>query len=214
MTPPTLVSVQTGAIAPLGPERVPSGFVKKPVTGPIAVGELGLAGDVQADLAVHGGADKAVYGYAQAHYAAWIRDLPQHAAKFIPGGMGENLTIAGLDEPALCVGDIHAIGSALLQLCQPRQPCFKLALHFADPRLPRAMVKSGRSGWYYRVLQTGTIQAGDAIVLRERPHPDFAFARLLEIVSHGGATVEELRRMTAMPGLAQQWRARALEALP
>lgn len=213
MTKAILIGVQTGRVAPLGPDQVPSGFVKKPVTGRVAIGELGLDGDAQADLSVHGGPDKAVYGYAGAHYAAWARDLPQHKARFVAGGMGENLTIAGIDEAAICVGDVHAIGAAVLQVCQPRQPCFKLALYYDDARLPKHMVRSGRSGWYYRVLEPGVIGAGDAIVLRERPHPDFAFTRLLEIVSHGGASLDELTRMASMPGLARQWRERALAVL-
>jgi MOSC domain-containing protein YiiM len=210
---PEISSVQTGKVAPLGPEKVPSGMAKTRRDGAVAVGALGLDGDAQADLSVHGGPDKAVYGYAGSRYAEWARDLPRHAAKFLGGGMGENLTIAGMDERALCVGDVHAIGSALLQVCQPRQPCFKLALYYDDVLLPRAMVKSGRSGWYYRVLQPGTLKAGDAVSLADRPHPDFAFTRLVEIVYHGGASREELRRMTAMDGLALQWRRRAGEAL-
>ena len=98
-------------------------------------------------------------------------------------------------------------------MCQPRQPCFKLALYFDDVLMPRAMVRSGRSGWYYRVLRTGMIAQGDTATLQTRPHPDFAFTRLLVIISHGGASKDELERMTQMDGLAQQWRARAAESL-
>lgn len=210
---PLLVSVQTGKVAPLGPEQVPSGFVKRPTDAAVAVGTLGLAGDAQADLSVHGGPDKAVYGYAMAHYRAWADELPRHADKFVAGGMGENFTIAGLDESGICVGDVHRIGSALLQVCQPRRPCFKLGLYYDDDRMPPRMVKSGRSGWYYRVLQPGEAGAGDAVILHDRPHPDFAFVRLLQIVSHGGATRDELQRMASMPGLARQWRDKAQKLL-
>jgi MOSC domain-containing protein YiiM len=210
---PQLASIQTGRIAPLGPEQVPSGFVKHGVSGSVAVQPLGLAGDEQADLTVHGGPDKAVYGYAALHYPVWRAELPEHAARLTPGAFGENLTIDGLDEDAICVGDIHAIGSAALQVCQPRQPCFKLALHFDDARLPKALVRTGRSGWYYRVIEPGTIRPGDAVTLRERPHPDFAFARLVEIVNFGGASAAELSRLAAMPGLAEKWRQRARIAL-
>src|SRR5450631_634880 len=125
---PNLVSVRCGKIAPLGPDGVPSGFVKSAVVGDVAVKEFWLEGDAQADLSVHGGPDKAVYAYAGGHYPARAADLPRHAAKFVPGGLGENLTVADMDESALCVGDVHAIGDAILQVCQPRQPCFKLAL--------------------------------------------------------------------------------------
>jgi len=208
-----LSSIQTGRIAPLGPEKVPSGFVKRDVSGSVAVRPLGLEGDEQADLSVHGGPDKAVYGYAASHYPVWRDELPGHAARLAAGGFGENLTIDGMDEDALCVGDIHAIGSARLQVCQPRQPCFKLGLHFDDARLPKALVRTGRAGWYYRVIEPGIIRPGDAVTLFERPHPDFVFARLVRIVNFGGATEDELARLVAMPGLAVKWRERAQVAL-
>lgn len=156
-----LLSIQVGRIAPLGPDAVPSAFTKTRIDGPVGVGWLGLEGDEQADLSVHGGADKAVYGYSAANLAAWQRDFPEHAATFVAGGVGENLTIDGLTEDDLCVGDVHRIGSATLQVVQPRQPCFKFALAFHDSRLPKAMVRNGRAGWYYRVVEPGTIRAGD-----------------------------------------------------
>jgi MOSC domain-containing protein YiiM len=208
-----VVSVHVGRVAPLGPEAEPSGFVKHAVAGPVAVGRLGLAGDEQADLRVHGGPDKAVYGYAISHYAAWAAEFPQHAALFVPGGVGENLAIAGMVEADICVGDVHAVGSALLQACQPRQPCFKFALRFENNRLPKAMVRSGRSGWYYRVLQTGTVAAGDTVMLHARPNPDFPFVRLLAVINLGDASIEELARMAEMPGLADQWQAHARKML-
>jgi MOSC domain-containing protein YiiM len=173
----------------------------------------GLDGDAQADLSVHGGPDKAVYGYAADHYPGWAADHPRHAARFAPGVMGENLAIAGMMESQICVGDIHRVGTALLQVCQPRQPCFKLGLHFDDPLMVRAMVQSQRSGWYYRVLEPGRLRAGDAVTLQERPHPDFAFARLVEIVYRRNPTREELERMSALDGLARQWRVHAKQVL-
>lgn len=204
-------SVQTGAVAPLGAEGVPSGFVKHARAGKIAVTARGLDGDVQADLTVHGGPEKAVYGYASGHYAAWSAEFP--SLNFNAGAMGENLTIAGIDERDICVGDVHAIGSTLLQVCQPRQPCFKLSLRHDENKLPKAMVRSGRAGWYYRVLQAGALEAGDAIVLHHRPHADFPFTRLVEIIYHGEATRFELAQMSEMPELASYWRRKAAALL-
>jgi MOSC domain-containing protein YiiM len=204
----TVRSVHVGLTAPLGPQGVPSAFIKLPTQGAVRVRELGLAGDQQADLRVHGGPDKAVYGYATAHYDAWQRDFPEHAAIFAPGSVGENLAIDGLTEADICVGDVHAIGTALLQVCQPRQPCFKFALRFEDKRLPAAMVINGRAGWYYRVLKTGELSAGDKIALRERPNPHFSFARLVELISRRNATSEELTSLADMTGLASQLRER------
>ena len=213
MTAATLLSIQIGRIAPLGPDGVPSGFVKSAADGAVPVTSLGLAGDEQADLTVHGGPDKAVYAYPAVHHRAWAVDYPHHADRFVPGGVGENLTIEGWTEADLCVGDIHRIGSARLQVCQPRQPCFKFALRFADNRLPKAMVRNGRAGWYYRVIEQGTIRAGDPVQLAERPNPGFGFERLVEIVNFGNASLDELTSMAAMTGLASRLRARAQVAL-
>jgi len=208
-----LLSVQTGRAAPLGPDDVPSAFVKTARQGQVAVTRLGLEGDEQADLAVHGGPEKAVYAYAAAHYPQWASEFPQLAAQFGGGAMGENLTVAGLEESGICVGDVHQAGSALLQVCQPRQPCFKFALRHNNKYLPKAMVRNGFSGWYYRVLRVGQLQAGDILTLKDRPNPDFAFTRLVEIIYHGKATREEIHRMAELEGLAGQWRRRAKEMI-
>ena len=193
-------SVQVGRIAPLGPEAVPSGFVKTAVTGPVAAGTLGLAGDEQADLSVHGGPDKAVYGYAASRYAEWAADFP--ALAFAAGSMGENLTIDGADETSVHIGDIHRIGTALLQVTQPRQPCFKLALRFAEPRTVRAMTRSGRSGWYYRVLEAGEVAAGDVLTLVERPNPEWPVARFNAAI----LTARPDLAIATLAGLAEDWR--------
>ena len=213
MRPPRVVSIHVGKVAPLGPEGVPSAFVKQPVQEPVNVTLLGLEGDAQADLSVHGGPEKAVYGYSFANYAAWRREYPQHAAVLVPGGFGENLCIEGLQETDLCAGDVHRIGSSRLQVCQPRQPCFKLALRFDDKFMPKAMIRTGRAGWYYRVLDPGVITTGDAVQLDDRPNPDFPFARLIELISHGKATQSELERLQDMKGLASAWQLRARETL-
>jgi MOSC domain-containing protein YiiM len=208
-----ILSVQTGKVAPLGPDDVPSGIVKMPRSDRVGVTILGLEGDQIADLSVHGGPDKAVYAYAASHYPGWAAEFPDLARSFCGGAMGENLTIAGMDEADIYVGDVHAIGTALLQACQPRQPCFKFALRHDNNLLPKAMVKSGFSGWYYRVIRPGALGAGDAVILHDRPHPDFAFSRLVAIVYHGKASRNELVHMAEMAGLSQQWRARAREHL-
>ena len=210
---PRIASIHAGKVAPLGPEGVPSGFVKHEIKRSVQVSPLGIIGDEQADLSVHGGTEKAVYGYALAHYEAWRADYPHHAASLVPGGFGENLCIAGMSEADLCVGDIHRIGSARLQVCQPRQPCFKLALRFEDKMMPKAMIRSGRAGWYYRVLQEGEIAPDDAVLVEERPNPDFPFVRLVGLGSNGTATRRELERLRHMEGLASDWKAWAQERL-
>jgi MOSC domain-containing protein YiiM len=203
---PRVASIHAGKVAPLGPDGVPSGFVKHSVARPVQITPLGIRGDEQADLSVHGGLEKAVYGYSLENYSAWRVEYPQHASVLVPGGFGENLCIEGMREADLSVGDIHRIGNARLQICQPRQPCFKLALRFGDKMMPKAMVRSGRAGWYYRVVEQGEIETGATVHVDERPNSDFSFARLVEIVSHGKATLAELERMRTMEGLAGYWR--------
>lgn len=197
-------AVLAGRIALLGGE-VESAFVKSRIAGPCRVGPEGLAGDEQADRTVHGGPDKAVYAYPVDHYADWCREFPEHADLWGPGALGENLAIGGLTETDVCPGDVHRIGSVLLQVCQPRQPCFKLALRFGNRVLPRAMLETGRSGWYYRVLQTGQVEAGDTVVLVERPNPDFPFDRLARLRADKTPERALLERMCTLEGLAKGW---------
>jgi MOSC domain-containing protein YiiM len=210
---PRIASIHVGKVAPLGPDGVPSAFVKISVNRPVRVTRLGLEGDEQADLSVHGGFEKAVYGYSSDNYAPWQIEYPRHSAVLVPGGFGENLCIEGVREADLCVGDIHRIGSARLQVCQPRQPCFKLALRFEDKMMPKAMVRSGRAGWYYRVVTPGEIAPGDDVHVDERPNADFSFARFVELISHGRATRAELERMRDLEGLATYWKAWAHDRL-
>ncbi|HWX33700.1 MAG TPA: MOSC domain-containing protein [Steroidobacteraceae bacterium] len=209
----SIISVQVGRVAPLGPEGVASGFVKLPVMGPVAVRRLGLVGDAQADLRVHGGPEKAVYLYPAEHYASWQLELPEHAAVLVPGGFGENLTMLGLDEDAICIGDVLRTGSALLQVTQPRQPCFKLALRFADPRLLRMMLRSGRSGWYARVLEDGVVESSSPIVVTDRLNPAWPVSRLVHLIAHHSATLEDMVELSELSGLAEHWRVTATDSV-
>ena len=213
MNEPRVASIHVGKVAPLGPNGVPSGFVKHGVSSAVNVAPLGIVGDEQADLRVHGGLDKAVYGYASTHYAAWQRDYPQHTNLLVAGGLGENLSIDGMTEAELCVGDVHAIGTTRMQVCQPRQPCFKFALRFGDVLMPGAMLRNGRSGWYYRILIPGVISPGDRVEVLEQPNPDFAFTRLVEVITHHNATRVEWQQMKDMRGVALDRQRRAAEVL-
>jgi MOSC domain-containing protein YiiM len=208
-----LISVQIGRVARLGPNGVSSAFVKRPVAGPVAVAALGLAGDEQADLRVHGGPEKAVYGYAIASYADWRKEFPEHDALLVPGAFGENLTIDGIDEETVHIGDVVRIGSATLRVTQPRQPCFKFTLRFADKRMPKAMIRNGRSGWYYRVVENGALEAGDRLDLLERPNPTWPMARFNRLLAGKSWTIGELTELASLPGLADSWRERAGAAL-
>lgn len=208
----SIVSVQVGRAAPLGPRRVQSAFVKRPVVGPVMVKHLGLAGDEQADLRVHGGPEKAIYCYPVEHYAKWSAERPSAEALLVPGGFGENLTTRGLDESLACIGDVLRIGGVTAQVTQPRQPCFKLGLRFGDPEIVREMLRSGRSGWYLRVLEPGLVEAGASITRSDHPNPAWSVARLNRLVG-SRATVKELAELAQLAGLASGIRNSARAAL-
>jgi MOSC domain-containing protein YiiM len=209
----SLVSVQIGPVAPLGPKGVPSGFIKRPTDEPVSAGQFGLTGDQQADRRVHGGPDKALYCYPTEHYIRWGKLAPRHKALLVPGGFGENLTTEGLGEDRVAIGDIFRIGFATVQVTQPRQTCFKLAIHFDDPRMVRAMIRLGFSGWYLRVLDPGLIKAGTPITLVDRRNLASSIARFNRLINNGAATVEELAELADLPGLAQSWQETARASL-
>lgn len=210
---PRVLSVQVGRITPLGARGVPSGFVKSGIQGPVEVAPLGLEGDEQADLTVHGGPDKAAYFYASEHYPSWINDVPRHEHALHPGAFGENLTTIGLDERTVAIGDVFRVGTAELQVTQPRQPCFKLGLRFNDNSLGRIMVQTGRTGWYVRVLKTGSLQAGDEIEVLRRPNPQWTIARFNAALLHQKATKTEIAEIAGLEGLAEVWRTNLEDSL-
>ncbi len=174
--------VLAGPVSTLVRPGVTSAIAKQAVHGPVAVGALGLAGDQQADRRVHGGPDKALHLYARLHYAAWRRELPPRAVLDEVGAFGENLSVDGLDENEVCIGDQWRVGTALLQVSQGRQPCWKLNLRFGVADMAARVQQSLRAGWYCRVLQPGVVAAGDALVLVQRPQPRWSVARLLALI--------------------------------
>ena len=215
-TPPLvrLLDPRIGRIEPFGPEGEPSAIRKQAVTGPIAVTTQGLAGDQQADPGHHGGHDKAVHHYPFEHYAAWRADLPGHAAAFqAPGGFGENLSTLGLTEDNVCLGDRFRVGSAILQVSQGRAPCWKLNRRFEVADMAARVLASGRTGWYYRVLEPGTIAAGDAVELIERRHAAWPLARLWRVLYHDTGDRDALAELTGLAVLSENWRVRATKRL-
>ena len=166
-TIPKLLSVNVGlprSVESRG-RTVRTGIFKEPVLFRVHVGKLNVDGDRQADLRVHGGPDKAVYAYDLSGYAHWRRELSRE----LPfGQFGENLTVDGLPETEVRFGDTYRIGGALLQVSEPRSPCFKLAMKMELPTFPRVFLAAGRTGFYLRVLEEGEIGAGDTIALVSR----------------------------------------------
>lgn len=173
-----VLSVNVGTVGDLfvrqsdAMRRVATGIHKQPLHGPVAVGRIGLAGDEQADLTVHGGLNKAVYAYPSEHYAFWLAQRTaalKREEALAPGAMGENLTIQGLLESDVWIGDRLRIGSTLLQVTEPRHPCYKFNAKMGFGHAAKMMLQSGYSGFYLRVVETGEIAAGDAIALIAGP---------------------------------------------
>ncbi|MGH9813488.1 MAG: MOSC domain-containing protein, partial [Candidatus Acidiferrales bacterium] len=147
-------------------QRVLTGIFKQPVAGRVGVRRLNLDGDRQADLSVHGGPDKAVYAYPAEHYDFWRHELPGMELPF--GMFGENLTVEGLREDEVNIGDRFAIGTAEFQVTQPRLPCYKLGIKFGRADMVKRFLHSRCTGFYFRVVKEGEVEAGDAIALVHR----------------------------------------------
>ncbi|KPF73629.1 hypothetical protein IP88_08960 [alpha proteobacterium AAP81b] len=205
--------VRVGVAAPLDGTGIVTGYRKYPVAGGRVVHETGIEGDVQVHKKVHGGPEKAVYAYPLAGYDLWRAEFPDLAPRLGPGAMGENLVVAGLDEASVCLGDHIACGSAVLQIAQPRQPCDIFAASLGTPKVVRAMARSARCGWYLRVLQPGTVAAGDAHDVVERPNPDWTMARFAALIVAKAPAVGDLAEIAALPGLTRQWQLWAAQRL-
>lgn len=182
-------------------QRVRSGIDKRPAPGPaLALSFTNLEGDGQADLSAHGGPDKAVYAYSADLWPAWEADLGRPLG---PGAFGENLTVAGATEADVCIGDRWRWGDAELEVCQPRTPCFKLTIHAGTPEAGRVMRRSGRSGWYLRVVRTGTVPTSGTITVV--PHPGRVSIRDVTSAAATGHP-DALVRALSVAALAGEWR--------
>lgn len=183
-----------------------SAIHKFPVDGPVRVGYEGLEGDAQGDRRVHGGPEKAVHQYALRHYGAWAARFPQAAAELQRGSFGENLSTDVHDETTVCIGDRYQVGSVLLEVSQPRRPCWKLDVRFTVDGLAQAVQESGWSGWYYRVLQTGALQVGDNLELVWRAPATVSLAEFWRSYHSPEPDLKELEHLQNLPGLSAGWR--------
>lgn len=187
----------------VGDRFVPSGIFKAPVHGSVRVRTLNLDGDRQADLTVHGGEYKAVYLYPSEHYPFWQQELGRQLEW---GSLGENLTTAGIIEENICAGDQLQIGSAVLQVTQPRLPCFKLAAKFQRNDIIETLLKSRKTGFYTRVVQEGSLQSGDSIVLLQRDRVQLSIHELAGLYFDKQAPRAEIERALSVAALSNSWR--------
>ncbi len=200
-------TVLVGPVAPLGTSGAVSAIAKSAISCPVLVGSTGLEGDSQADTKVHGGPDKAVHHYPRDYYAVWQKELPEATIDWgKAGAFGENISTVGATEAEICIGDRWRIGDVLLEVSQARQPCWKLNHRFGVADMSQRVQTTMRTGWYYRVIEPGTIAAGNEMRLIERVHPDWTLARLLHHLYVDYLNVEALEAMSAIPQLAESWR--------
>lgn len=203
-----------GQIAELGDRKVPSGIFKKAIPGPWTIGPTGLAGDHQGDLVNHGGLEKALHHYPSEHYAAWRRESPDlFSDDAAAPQFGENLCVAGFTEANVCIGDIYRLGSAVLQVSQGRQPCWRLSAKFGQTDMAYRVQQTGRTGWYYRVLEPGRVQAGDLLRLEKRPLPNWPLSRLMSVVYGRSLDRADLEDIAEMVLLSPSWRGIARKRL-
>ena len=182
----------------------PSAIGKIQVDGELTLGELGLEGDEQAEKKIHGGPDRALCHYPREHYAHWRAQFPAQAEQFCAPAFGENISTEGLTEHNVFMGDIFRWGEALIQVTQPRSPCFKLNYHFAIEDISVLMQQSGRCGWLYRVVSPGAVSGDRPLALAAR-NSDVSVAEAIAIAWHMPFDAEQYRRLLAVAGLSASW---------
>ena len=184
---------------------VTTGIFKNPVDGPVALHRHNLDGDRQADLSVHGGPTKAVYVYPTQHYDYWRQELGDGGLAW--GGFGENFTVDGFDEEAVCIGDEFRVGSARVVVTEPRMPCFKLGIRFGRADMVKRFLKSQRTGFYFGVVEEGLVQAGEEFQ-RVTEHPDkLRVADVTRLYTTERTSETLLRKASSMLMLPEKWRA-------
>lgn len=206
-----IVSIQVGRIrtVPFKGKDVTTGIFKLPVKGPVRVETLRLEGDEQADLKVHGGADKAVYAYSLDTLPWWRQKRPNDVFDY--GSFGENLSIDQINEDQVFIGDVFEVGTALLQVSEPRFPCFKLGIKFNDQEILKQFMELGRSGVYFRVLREGEIDVGQNLKLISQEKVLAPISEFFEFTQKK-PTKKRVEELLQVQGLTVKWRAK-LEAL-
>lgn len=209
-----------GGIRPLPPDNKPSGIFKTEIVMPAWIGKEGLTGDAQADRRVHGGPDKALHQYPVTHYARLAKAFPEAKDLLVPGSIGENLSVAGWDESTICIGDTFRLGDAVIQVSQPRSPCWKINHRFGVDGMAKLIDEEGITGWYFRVREEGSVEPCCAFELIDRMSTQVSVQELLTAWHEHRPESGQLERLAATPGLTENWirklleRAERLKSLP
>ena len=203
--------VFAGGLGVLQPEGQRTGIFKQPHTMPVRVELHGIVGDQHGDIRVHGGPEKAVHQYATQNYQRLAQAFADSAPQLVAGSLGENIAAFGLSECSVHIGDVFQVGSSVLQVSQPRSPCWKINHRFDAEHLSMFVARERITGWYYRVLQPGWLQAGDCIELLERHTERFSIDGFWQVQLSHRPQIEDLLVLAATPGLAEDWKRRLNE---
>jgi MOSC domain-containing protein YiiM len=201
-------AVCTGTARPFHGAEL-SAFAKRPREGRVQIHAEGLAPDEQADRTVHGGPEQALHLYPLDHHAFWRGEIGDHPALDEPGGFGSNLAVAGLTEEMVHIGDRFACGTALIEVSRPRAPCWKIEHRFGHKGMVAAVIRTGLCGWYFRVIETGEVAAGDSLERIAIGAADWSVARVFRALTAGRATPGELAQLAELPTLSPYLRAKA-----
>jgi MOSC domain-containing protein YiiM len=181
-----------------------TGFYKVPTDETVNVTQLGIEGDGVADLKHHGGIDKAVLAYSDDRYSYWREKL--QPKEIGAGGFGENLTISGWDESSVCIGDQFVIGTVILEVSQPREPCWKLGRRWEEKMLPKYVAQCGYTGWYFRVARTGQLKNGDQVSLVHRPNMSWTVQRANDVLYGRIVDATVAAELYLLPELSASWK--------
>lgn len=208
----TIDSIQVGKVVTEGDAATrdlntrlwTSAFRKTAVHSAVTVNELGIEGDEVADTTNHGGPDKAILCYASIHYQAWADEHPELV--FATGGFGENLTLGGVTEAEVCIGDRLKSGQCELEISQPRQPCWKISRRWQTKTMTKEVTQTGRTGWYVRVIANGMLAPGAKLELAQRPNPDWSVARANDVLYSRESDRMSVHQLMNLPQLSQEWK--------
>jgi MOSC domain-containing protein YiiM len=197
------VNVSLPTEVPHGRGMVSTGIFKKPVRGRVMLRTLNLEGDGQADLVNHGGIHRAVYAYSIENYDHWQRELGR--TDFTFGQFGENFTVEGMLEDSVHIGDVFRVGDALIEVSQPRPPCFKLGIKMGMSQFPKLFLRSGRVGFYVRVLEEGEVGAGDTFDLLESDPEPMTVREMSHLLFFDPENLEGAKRALRIRALSPGW---------
>jgi MOSC domain-containing protein YiiM len=200
-----MIQIFLGGIRPLPPGNQPTGIFKHEVLMPVWVGKEGLGGDAQADRRVHGGPEKALHQYVIANYARLAAAFPDAAELLVPGSLGENISATGWDEANVAIGDVFRFGDSVIQVSQPRSPCWKIDNRFAVEGMAQFIAEQRIPGWYFRVLEEGAVEPSAMFEKIERNPDPVAIAAFLSLWAEPRPDPEHLMDVSRTPGLTPAW---------